>query len=146
MKCSEIDNYIVDHVLDELSPELQIQVNEHLAVCKGCLAEAERAKAVISDFKNAARFVPAPGTFRKIVKQVQLQKPQRARFFGLPRGLVYSFAAFLFGVVITKSIDRVISGTVQPVRIEVRQEIPRGTPYSDTVEFYAAPAKNLARI
>jgi anti-sigma factor RsiW len=146
MKCSKISSYIIDHVLEELSPDLQIQVNEHLAICKKCQAALQQTEAVINGFKNSARFRPTPNIFPKIMKQFKVPKPHHARFFGLPRGLVYALGAFLLGVIMTKSLDTVIINIGKTSRIEVRQESPRRVPFSDTVEFYSVPAKNLARI
>ena len=40
MKCPEIENHLADYILGELCPELEIQVNEHLAVCEKCRGES----------------------------------------------------------------------------------------------------------
>jgi anti-sigma factor RsiW len=146
MKCSEIRNHITDYVLEELAPELQIQVNEHLAVCDDCRGEVQHAEAVIATFRDSARFRPAPDVYRKIAEQVRALKSEHSRLFGLPRNLVFAFGAFLLGIVITRSVDSIVMNVSEPSGIEVRQESPRKAPFSDTVEFYSVPAKNLARI
>ena len=146
MKCSEMKNYLVDYVLEELDSELQIQVNEHLAICKKCRGEILQTEAVIDSFKDSARFKPTPGVYGKISEQIRVAKPERPRIFGMPRSLVFALGAFLFGIVVTRSIDAIIVNVREPSSIEVRQEAPRKVPFSDTVEFYSVPAKNLARI
>ncbi|KPL12849.1 hypothetical protein AMJ74_06030 [candidate division WOR_3 bacterium SM1_77] len=146
MKCSEMKNYLIDYVLEELDSELQIQVNEHLAICKKCRGEILQTEAVIDSFKDSARFKPTPGVYGKISEQIRVAKPERPRIFGMPRSLVFALGAFLFGIVVTRSIDAIIVNVREPSSIEVRQEAPRKVPFSDTVEFYSVPAKNLARI
>ncbi|MDH4210203.1 MAG: hypothetical protein OEV79_01990 [candidate division WOR-3 bacterium] len=146
MKCTEISKYMLDNVLEELPAELQIQVNEHIATCQKCHAEMRHVEATVSAFKNSARFRPSPDIYAKIRSQLRVQKPRSARLLGVPRSLVYAFGAFLLGVTMTRSIDTFVTKNAEPVRIEVRQETPQRGPFSDTVEFYAVPAKNLARI
>ncbi|UCD06208.1 MAG: zf-HC2 domain-containing protein [candidate division WOR-3 bacterium] len=146
MKCQETKKHLFDYVLEEIPPELQIQVNEHLAICAECRAESARIGETVTAFKNSVAFKPSPEIFSRVRGQVPLRKPRSARFFGVPRSLVYAFGAFLVGVVMTRSIDTFVAVDDQPVQIEVREEKLREVPYSDTVEFYAVPARNLARI
>ena len=100
MKCSQIKNHIIDYVLNELDPERQIKVNEHLAICSRCRDELQRTEAMIDGFRGATRFEPTPAVFGKITEQITVPRPKRTRFLGMPRSLVYTFAAFIFGVVI----------------------------------------------
>ncbi|UCD19861.1 MAG: zf-HC2 domain-containing protein [candidate division WOR-3 bacterium] len=147
MKCSELERHLPDHILEELPPELQIQINEHLATCAKCRAESARIETTVSAFKNSVIISPSPEIFARVREQVPLKKVGGARLFGVPKSLVYAFGAFLVGVIITRSVDEIfVTGNKQPVQIEVREEKLREVPYSDTVEFYAAPARNLARI
>ena len=146
MTCSEMRNCLVDYVLWELAPELEIQVNEHLAICEKCRGEVRETESVVNRIRDSAKFRPAPDIYGKITDRIRVRKPQRARIFWMPRSLVFAFGAFLLGVVITKSIDEITTNVRQPSGIEVRQEAPGGVPFSDTVEFYSVPAKNLASI
>jgi len=146
MNCSEIKNYVIDYVIEELDPDLQIQVNEHLAICEKCRSEVQQTELAIDGFKDATRFKPATDVYRKIAEQIEVPRSKRPRLLGMPRNLVYAFGAFVLGIVITRSVDNIILGVRGPSRIEVRQESPRRVPFSDTVEFYSVPAKNLARI
>jgi anti-sigma factor RsiW len=146
MNCEDTKKYLVDHVLGELAPELQIRVNEHLAVCDKCRTEAAATERMVDGFRESVRFMPAPDVYRDISTRIRKTKPGRARLFGIPKSLVFALGAFLLGIVVTRSIDTVSRNRTESMRIEVRQEAPRKTPYSDTVEFYSVPAKNLARI
>jgi anti-sigma factor RsiW len=146
MKCTEISKHMLDNVLEELSPELQIQVNEHFATCEKCRIEAGQVEATVSAFKGSAKFEPSTEVYNKIRNQLRVKKPTSTRLLGVPRSLVYAFGAFLLGVTMTRSIDTLMTKTAKQVRIEARQETPRRVPFSDTVEFYAVPAKNLARL
>jgi anti-sigma factor RsiW len=146
MKCLEISDYLIDYVLEELNPELQIQVNEHLAICKKCQAEVQQTQGFIDNFRGTARFEPTSEVYKKIAEQVRMPKPEHRRLFGIPRNFVFAFGTFLLGIVLTRSIDLFIVNARRPSRIEARQEAPRNMPFSDTVEFYSVPAKNLARI
>ena len=146
MKCQETKKHLFDYVLEEIPPELQIQINEHLATCVKCRAEFDRIETTVSAFKSLGTFKPSPEIFVRVRDQVPLKKPRSARIFGFPRSLVFAFGAFLLGVVMTRSLDTFMTLNERPVQIEVREERLREVPYSDTVEFYAAPARNLARI
>ena len=146
MNCAEIKHYLIDYVLEELDPELQIQVNEHLAICKKCRGEVRQTEVVIDGLRNSVRFKPATDVYRRIAEQIEIPQPKRPRLLGMPRNLVYALGAFILGVVVTRSVDGVILHIREPARIEVRQESPRKVPFSDTIEFYSVPAKNLARI
>ncbi|KPK64727.1 hypothetical protein AMJ83_00605 [candidate division WOR_3 bacterium SM23_42] len=146
MKCNEIENLQLDYVLEELTPELKIQVNEHLAICEKCSNEVKQTEALIKGFKDSERFNPASNVYGRISRQISVPEPKRVRFLGMPRSVVFAFAAFVLGIVITRSTDTIIMNIRAPSRTEVRQETPRKTPFSDTVEFYSVPAKNLARL
>lgn len=146
MRCNEIRNLQFDYVLEELAPELQIQVNEHLAICEKCSNDVTQTETLIKGFKDSKKFKPASNIYGRISRHIDVPKPKRVRFLGMPRSVVFAFAAFVLGIVITRSIDTIITNGRGPSRMEVRQEAPRRTPFSDTVEFHSVPAKNLARI
>jgi predicted anti-sigma-YlaC factor YlaD len=145
MKCIEIRECLFDHILGELDPEVEIQVNEHLAVCEVCRREFGKAESVVRSLRKGKPFEPAPAVYGRIAGSLTASRRQRTRLLGMPRSLVFALGAFLFGVVLTRSIDTVATIGRRPARIEVRQEEPRISPFSDTVEFYSVPAKNLAR-
>jgi anti-sigma factor RsiW len=146
MNCADTKEYLIDHILEELDPELQIQVNEHLAVCEKCRGEMERTGRLVERVSASSGFKPVAEVYERIREQIRMPRPKPARFFGVSRSLVFALGAFLLGIIMTRSIDTIIRNRAQPSRIEVRQEVPRVAPFSDTVEFYSVPAKNLARI
>jgi anti-sigma factor RsiW len=146
MKCPEIENHLADYILGELCPELEIQVNEHLAVCEKCRGEARKTESLIDSFRDSVKFVPPQGVYDKIREQIKVREPQRTRNMGMPRRLVFAFGAFLLGVVMTRAVEEIAANAGQSVKIEVRHEKPSRMPSSDTVEFYSVPAKNLASI
>lgn len=146
MNCTEIKDYFFDYVLGEIDPELQIQVNEHLAVCERCRGEVMKTEALIDDLKSASRFKPAPDIYGSIPARIRAPRSTHPRLIGIPRSVVFALGSFLLGIVLTRSIDTMIVNTRRTQRIEVRKEAPRKVPFSDTVEFYSVPAKNLARI
>lgn len=145
-ECSEITNHLVDYVLAELEPEVEIQVNDHLAVCEACRFELQRRESIIEGFRNSAKYRPSSDLYSKIAGRFKVRESQRGRLLGVPRSLVFAFGAFVLGVVITSSIDRVIANVNRTSRMESWQQIPDTIPFSDTVEFYSVPAKNLASI
>jgi anti-sigma factor RsiW len=146
MKCSEMSDYFADYVLGELAPELEIQMNEHLAICEECRGELKKTESVVDGFRDSVKFEPSRDISGKIKKQIRIEMPERPRIFGMPRSLAFVLGAFLLGVVMTKSIDNIITKVRQPSGMEVRQETPGRVPFPDTVEFYSVPAKNLASI
>ena len=146
MNCSEIKEYLLDHILEELDPELQIQINEHLAVCGQCRTEAAATERLVDGFAASARFEPVPDVYRDIAGRIGKKQPSRAKLFGIPRSFVFALGAFMLGIIVTRSVDTIVRNRTEPSGIEVRQELPRKVPFSDTVEFYSVPAKHLARI
>ncbi len=146
MKCTEIRECLFDHVLRELSPDVEIKVNEHLAICKECTREFNKAESVVSNLRRYTRYKPSPVVYDRIAGSLTAPRRARAKLLGIPKGFVFALGAFLFGVVLTKSLDTVTNSQHRPSTIDVRYEEPRRSPFSDTVEFYAAPARNLARI
>ncbi len=145
MRCSDLKGHFVDYALGELAPEIEIQVNEHLAVCERCRVEYGPIEETINSLEGARRFAPPPSTFKRITARIPVPRQTYPRFFGIPKSLVFAFGAFFLGIILTRSIDSIIVGSRRKPDIEVRQEMPRKIPFSDTVEFYSVPAKNLAR-
>jgi hypothetical protein len=106
----------------------------------------ERTGRLVERVSASSGFKPVAEVYERIREQIRMPRPKPARFFGVSRSLVFALGAFLLGIIMTRSIDTIIRNRAQPSRIEVRQEVPRVAPFSDTVEFYSVPAKNLARI
>ena len=146
MKCREIKTLIDDYILGELDSDIEIQTNEHMSECKECVEELTKREAVFNIVRSSARFEPSAKTFRRIKRQIFVQRKQPRLFGVFPKSVVYAAAAFLLGIVLMRSVDVLIFRQKEVPQAEIKYETHHREPFVDTVEFYHAPAKNLARI
>jgi anti-sigma factor RsiW len=146
MKCREIKTLFDDYILADLDSDTEIQMNEHMSECKECAEELAKREAVFNIVKSSARFEPSAETFRRIKRQMFVRRKQSRLFRVFPKSVVYAAAAFLLGVVLMRSLDVLLLKPEQSPRVETKYETRYEEPFVDTVEFYYAPAKNLARI
>jgi len=146
MKCQDIRSSLDDYILGELDSDTEIQMNEHMSECKECAEELAKREAVFNIVKSSARFEPSAETFRRIKRQIFVRRKQSRLFRVFPKSVVYAAAAFLLGIVFIKSFDRLVLKSEERPRVETKYETHYREPFVDTVEFYHAPAKNLARI
>lgn len=146
MNCREIRKYLDDYILGELDSDTEIQMNEHMSECKECAEELTKREAGFDIVKSSAKFEPSAETFRRIKRQIFVQRKQRRLLWIFPKSFVYAAAAFLLGIVLMKSLDVLFLKPEQSPRVEIKYETRHEEPFIDTVEFYYAPAKNLARI
>ena len=144
--CKEIKKYFDDYILGELDSDTEIQMNEHMSECKECAEELAKREAAFNIVRNSARFEPSAETFRRIKRQIFVQRKQWRLFRVFPKSVVYAAAAFLLGVVLMRSVDVFIFRQKEVPQAEIKYETHHREPFVDTVEFYHAPAKNLARI
>lgn len=146
MKCQDIRSSLDDYILGELDPDTEIQMNEHLSECKECAEELTKKEAAFNIVKSSARFEPSAEPFRRIKRQIFIHRKQRRLFWIFPKSFAYAAVAFLFGIALMKSLDVFILKPAERPRVEIKYETRYKEPFIDTVEFYHAPAKNLARI
>jgi anti-sigma factor RsiW len=146
MKCREIKTLFDDYILADLDSDTEIQMNEHMSECKECAEELAKREAVFNIVKSSARFEPSAETFRRIKRQMFVRRKQSRLFRVFPKSVVYAAAAFFLGVVLMRSLDVLLFKPEQSPRVETKYETRYEEPFVDTVEFYYAPAKNLARI
>ncbi len=146
MKCKEMQKYFDDYILGELGSAIEMQMNEHLAECKKCQKILEDKEAVLDVFRNTQKFEPGAGTYGRIKKRIVMQKKPRGLFWVFPKSLVYVAASFVLGLVLMRTVDIIMLQRVKNPQVEMRYEPSRKEPFSDTVQFYSAPPKNLARI
>jgi hypothetical protein len=146
MKCAEFREFYDDYILHELEPEIEMQINEHLLDCDQCRKEISEREKIIDLFRKSQKFSPPVTLYRRISDGLGVVHKEKKPLFVLPKGLVYAAAAFVLGVVMTRAIDTLFLRVEQVSPVEVKQEQLRPMPFSDTVEFYSVPAKNLARI
>jgi len=144
--CKEIKKYFDDYILAELDSDTEIQMNEHMSECKECAEELTKREAAFNIVKSSARFEPSAETFRRIKRQIFIQRKQRRSLWIFPKSFAYAVVAFLFGIALMKSLDVLFLKPEQSPRVEIKYETRHEEPFVDTVEFYHAPAKNLARI
>ena len=146
MKCQDIRSSLDDYILGELDADTEIQMNEHMSECKECAEELTKREAAFNIVKSSAKFEPSAEPFRRIKRQIFIHRKQPRLFRIFPKSFVYAAAAFLLGVVLMRSLDALLLKPEQSPRVETKYETRHEEPFVDTVEFYHAPAKNLARI
>ncbi len=146
MKCQDIRSSLDDYILGDLDSDTEIQMNEHLSECKECAEELTKREAAFNIVKSSARFEPSAEIFRRIKRQIFIQRKQRRSLWIFPKSFAYAVVAFLFGIALMKSLDVFILKPAERPRVEIKYETRHEEPFVDTVEFYHAPAKNLARI
>ncbi len=146
MECKETQKYFDDFILGELDPRIEIKINEHLTECKRCKKEFKKIESVITIMKRSKKFEPSTETYRRISSRITLPRKERRLVWGIPKSFVYAVAAFLLGIVVMRAIDVQIFSMQERPKIEVKYEPLRKEPFSDTVQFYAVPVKNLVKI
>lgn len=149
MNCEDIRKYIDDYILGELEPDIEIQINEHLIACVACKKNIEEKEAEINIFKKSRKFLPPKGLYSRVrseVMPIKKEKKVSLWLWNLSKRLVYAVAVFFLGMVIMRTIDILYLKTKQKSKVEVKYETKYRVPFSDTVQFYSAPPKNLARI
>jgi anti-sigma factor RsiW len=143
MKCTEIKPYLFDFVVDEVDPDIEIRIHEHLTECTECRVTVQEIEADSARLQSPTWFAPDPSVYRRIRDALPRKRKQRI-FSWLPVSAGYALAAFLLGAVIMHTADNLLLRE-RATEKEVRYEPPSKMPYADTVEFYTVPVKNLAR-
>ncbi len=143
MKCAESKPYLFDFVVDEVDPDIEIRIHEHLSECAECRAYVAEIESVAARLQSPTRFAPDPGAYRRIRDALPRKRKQKI-FSWLPVSAGYALAAFLFGAVIMHTADNLFMRE-RTTETDVKYEPPSRLPYADTVEFYTVPVKNLVR-
>jgi anti-sigma factor RsiW len=146
MKCKEICDLLDEYILGELDPEIEIQMNEHLSACQSCKAKMYEKEATITALRKVTTFNPSAQALRRIRRSLIGQGRKQPFLWRFPKRFVYALAAFLFGIVLMRSVDILIFKQKQAPKAELKFETRHQEPFVDTVEFYHAPAKNVAKI
>jgi len=144
MKCADITGHLYDFVLEELDPDIEIQIHEHLAECVACRAAVQEIEKFTAALHDQTRFTPDRDVYRRIRCALPHQ-PKQKLFSWLPMSVGYAIAAFLLGAVVMRAADFFIRGDEQTAEQKIQYEPLRKMPYADTVEFYAVPVENLVR-
>ena len=146
MRCKETMNLMDDYLLGELTPEVEIQINDHLCECRTCKNELHKKEAEVELIRNSTVFKPGNDAFRRIKMNLPLGERPKDTILFFPRRFVYAFAAFVLGIVLMRSFDILFFEKRELPQAEIKYETRHQEPFVDTVEFYHAPAKNVAKI
>ncbi len=146
MDCREINKYLEDYILEELEPMIEIQINAHLAECQQCRQECEEEARLINAFQESQRFTPPREIFQRLRSSISVPRKERNFFWVFPKSFIFATAAFLLGIVLMRTVDVFIFPLEQKQKVEVRYDPLQREPFTDTVQFYTVPVKNLARI
>jgi tetratricopeptide (TPR) repeat protein len=68
MKCSKIQNILLDYVYGELEPEDAVKVEEHVRACAQCAAELKEMEFTSKVFKKADARVPSNHAVERLFK------------------------------------------------------------------------------
>jgi anti-sigma factor RsiW len=147
MSCEEIRKHIDDYILGEVDPALEIRINEHVLRCVACRKELEEREAGIGYLTSIPKAAVPDSAYRTIRSRLFPPCREKRPFFASLAGrLVFVSAAFLVGMVLMRTVDVVsFRGKARPA-VETKARPYYRIPFADTIKFYSAPAKNLARI
>jgi predicted anti-sigma-YlaC factor YlaD len=147
MKCEDIKGYFDDFILGETDPAMEIAINEHLLECPACRQELGEQEALFADLRRTTACPPPERAWHEVRRSIQaLSRDRKPRFIRWFAPIVYVTAAFLAGMVLMRAADVISLRSKESPALEIRNRPSYRIPYSDTVQFYAAPAKNLAKI
>jgi anti-sigma factor RsiW len=146
MNCEEIKKYLDDYILGEIDPVIEIQISEHLAECQNCQKEIKEREVVIESLKTSEKFEPPNEVYTKIKDDILIPRKEKRLLWGIPKRFSYAAASFVIGVILMHTADVLFLPVENAPKVEIRYEPTRKVPFSDTVQFHSAPAKNLARI
>lgn len=146
MKCKEISNLLDDYILGEIIPEIEIQINEHIDECKSCKEELQEKETTIIAIKKSSLFKPSSEAFRRIKRELPLSGRSRNFIWFFPKRVVFAVTAFFLGLVFMRSLDVLIFRRNEVPQEGIKYETRHQEPFVDSVEFYYAPAKNVAKI
>jgi predicted anti-sigma-YlaC factor YlaD len=147
MKCQEFRDHFDDYILGEAEPVIEIQINEHLLECDACRGDVEERETLCKDFRNLPKIGPPGSAFFRMKKAIhqptQAKKPFYAHWTFRTAALA---ATFILGMVLMRGVDVVSFRNREKPASETGTRPYYRIPYADTIKFYSAPAKNLARI
>jgi predicted anti-sigma-YlaC factor YlaD len=147
MDCSQLNKYLIDYLLEELEPVLEMKVNEHLNECSKCQKKMENMESFFTNIKEDKNIKADKKVLQNIKERIGIErKPLLLRFLNRPVKLYYAIATLVFGLLIM-SVTDVINEKIKPQQKEVKKEYkilykPSGTD-SDSIVFYSAPSHRL---
>lgn len=145
MKCEDAQKQFDDLLLGELEPDIEIEVNTHLDECAECRRVWREHEKSIQELTTTTTFEPLPSAYQRIQANV-VSSNRKSRFLWIfPKQVVYTLGAFLLGIVIMRVVDAIVAKKPDESQVEIHRVPAYQEPSTDTVQFYTAPAKHLAR-
>jgi predicted anti-sigma-YlaC factor YlaD len=145
MKCANAQKFLDDFLLGELDPETEMQINEHLNECNVCREALRTREDFMKEFKIGTAHEPAQTIYPQIKKRIVRSVYHRRYWWIFPRQFVYTLGAFILGIVIMRIADVISQKKPESLQVEIYRVPVYQEPFADTVQFYTAPAKHLAR-
>jgi hypothetical protein len=90
-------------------------------------------------------FEPPASAFKRVQDTITVPRRDRRFLWIFPKQIVYTFGAFLLGIIIMRFVDAVFLNRTEEPQVEIYRVPAYREPSADTVQFYTAPAKHLAR-
>ena len=146
MNCREVNEYLDDLILGELSPEIEIKIHDHLESCASCGKELSAREAAAAFLRTGNTIAPESRLYNRIAPQLpQVEHKPAGTPFWL-RTLAFATAAFVLGIICMRAADMLIMNTKLTPNAEARYRPVFRAPFSDTVLFHAAPSKHLVKL
>jgi len=147
MICEEFKKYFDDYILGELDGAVEIRLSEHLLECGSCRREIEERESLFNGIRNIPKLIPPESVYRQVLSAVLTPAREKKPFYRhWIAKTAYMAAAFLIGMVLMRGVDVVSLRAQEKPAAETGIRPSYRIPYADTIKFYSAPAKNLARI
>ncbi len=147
MNCREVNEYLDDLILGELSPEIEIKIHDHLETCASCGKELSAREAAAAFLRTGNTLAPESRLYTRVAQQ--LPRVERKLVAAMPswlRTLAFATAAFVLGIICMRAADVVIMNAKLAPTAEARYRPVFRAPFSDTVLFHAAPSKHLVKL
>lgn len=146
MNCREVNEYLDDLILGELSPETEIKIHDHLETCASCGKELSTREAAAAFLRTGNALMPESRLYNRIAEQLPRAERKPAGASSWLRTLAFTTAAFVLGIICMRAADVVIMNAKLTPTAEARYRPAFRAPFSDTVLFHAAPSKHLVRL
>jgi anti-sigma factor RsiW len=146
MNCREVNEYLDDLILGELSPEIEIKIRDHLETCASCGKELSTREAAAAFLRTDNTLTPGSHLYTRIAQQLPRAERNPTGAPSWLRTLAFATAAFVFGIICMRAADMFIMNTKLTPTAEARYRPVFRAPFSDTVLFHVAPSKHLVKL
>jgi anti-sigma factor RsiW len=146
MNCREVNEYLDDLILGELSPEIEIKIHDHLETCASCGKEHSAREAAAAFFRTVNTLTPGSRLYTRIAQHLPQAERKPAGAPSWLRTLAFATAAFVLGIICMRAADLFVMSTKLTPTAEARYRPVFRAPFSDTILFHAAPSKHLVKL